>query len=134
MSEIDDLKKDVTDDLKWRSENASVAARNLSLGVLVLVWGILALGEGSELLDSRLQHWLLVCSGGAAILCLAADWLQALIGYFNANRAYDRVNQDGFRMQDGAYPLDWTYAWTKFAFWLKQLMAPFAALLLLLSL
>ena len=131
MSDLNDLKESVLENLNWRSENATAAARNLALGVLVLVWGILALGEGNELLSSRLQHWLLIGSGVAAIICLSADWLQALIGYFNASKAFDRVNSPGFKSQDGAYPTDWTYNWTKAAFILKQVSAPLAAALLI---
>jgi hypothetical protein len=131
MAKIDDLRSSALENLNWRSENATTAARNLSLGVLVLVWGILALGEGNDLLSSRLQHWLLISSGAAAIIGLSADWLQALIGHINASRAYDRVYSDSFKPEDKIYPIDWTYKVTKGAFAVKQIAAPIAAALLL---
>jgi hypothetical protein len=134
MSKLDDVRKNITEDLNWRSEHASTAARNLALGVLALVWGVTALGQATDLVQQPTQYRLLIGSGVAALFALGADWLQAIAGYINVSKAFDRVYSENFSPdRDKPYPPNWTYKISKGAFVFKQLAAPLAAIMLLVS-
>src|SRR5688500_10043306 len=97
----DEAKQRALDDFLFRSENASTTARNLSLSVVAVVWGFMTMSAANNGLQmEHWQHLVLLLSGVAAVTSLFADWVQAIAGYVNACRAWDRENDPGFGTDD----------------------------------
>ena len=66
------------------------------------------------------------------MLALFADWLQALAGYVQLDRDFDRVHADDYDPSDEhAFEDGWPYCITEKSFWAKQVFAVIGVAILL---
>jgi hypothetical protein len=100
----------------------SEATRTLAFGSLASCYALLVANRDLAASFTESRAMLLWCAG-IAIVAIIVDSAQYLFGYINIQQALRRPNQD--------YPTNWSRKARAVSFVLKQMLAYFAAILLL---
>ena len=128
MASVDQIR----DDLDYLSGKISDLTRTISLSVLALVWLFIAGGTNAPTLRVAPSHHLLLLAGLFVLLSLLSDYLQFVAGYINSKEvlaAAEESNDKG-AMYNRASAL---YRVRTSFFWIKQLFALAALVVLLLA-
>jgi hypothetical protein len=121
----------ICEDLEFLSGKISDLTRTISLSVLALVWLFIAGGNDAPTLGASPNHGLLLLAGLCVLLSLLADYLQFVFGYASSKEVLAMAEASDSRQ--AKYPKTSTlYRARSFLFWLKQLFA-LAALVVLLA-
>lgn len=96
----DPQKVRVLDDLNFATDRLSTEVRQISLGLLALVWALLV-GEAKLSIAVEVKFLLVVAA--LSILAMAIDFVQYIAGYFASRRAWDDIRSGG----QGRYDRQW---------------------------
>lgn len=90
----------VLEDLNFSSDRLSTEVREISLGLLALVWALLV---GEVKLNAPDSTRILLVIAAVAVLTMLFDFLQYLGGYFASRRTWEDLRLGG----DGRYHREW---------------------------
>ena len=120
----------IQEDLDFMSGRVSEITRTMSLSVLALVWLFIAGGSNAPTLPLSPNRELLLVSGLLVLLSLLSDYLQFVAGYANSKEVYEAAEASDSK--EAQYSKrSFLYRARSSLFWLKQLFAVLALLVLL---
>jgi hypothetical protein len=90
----------VLDDLNFATDRLSAEVRQISLGLLALIWALLV---GEVKLNIAADAKLLLIVAALAILAMVIDFIQYIAGYFASRRAWADIRTGG----QGSYQREW---------------------------
>ena len=97
----EERKKELTEDLGFVTGQISTLVRQLTFGVLALVWALLLRDKDLSAIDWS-PRFLLVLAG-LAVLTMTMDFMQYMAGYAATRRAYREVELG----RDGKFQPGW---------------------------
>lgn len=87
----------IIDDLGYLSSQLSSQTRTLSLGLLIIVWGLIFTTPKSiPQVDTILTPLLII--GILCVISMALDFGQYLVGYINTNRLREKMEREGLEI------------------------------------
>ena len=122
----------ICEDLEVLSGKISDLTRTISLSVLALVWLFIAGGDDAPILRSSPNGDLLLMSGLFVLLSLLSDYLQFVFGYANSKEVLSVAEASEAR-QAKYNSKSVLYRARSLLFWLKQLFALSALVVLLIA-
>ena len=122
----------ICEDLEVLSGKISDLTRTISLSVLALVWLFIAGGDDAPTLRLSPNGGLLLLSGLFVLLSLLSDYLQFVFGYANSKEVLS-VAEAAETRQAKYNTTSVLYRARSLLFWLKQLFALTALVVLLIA-
>jgi hypothetical protein len=90
----------VLEDLNFATDRLSTEVRQISLGLLGLIWALLV---GEAKLSIAVDTKPLLVVAALSILAMVIDFIQYIAGYFASRRAWDDIRSGG----QGRYQREW---------------------------
>jgi hypothetical protein len=123
----------IYDDLKTVADTISTQIRTIAVGVLAVVWLLLTRGDQAPVLSKQPDRTLLLVCAVLCIVTLVADYLQYFFGYSNSRAVLKAAEDQGHTETSYNYTAV-RYVLRTVFFWIKQLLAMAAVVVLLLVL
>lgn len=113
--------QEIRADLRTSSDRMSAQVRTITLGLLIVSWGLL-IGEStlSKEISAESRTSLLLV-GLMAILTMVLDFLQYVFAYWDSNRLHGEAEQSG-KTEAKYNKNSWSYKLRMGLFWAKQIL------------
>ena len=113
--------QEIRADLRTSSDRMSAQVRTITLGLLIVSWGLL-IGEStlSKEISAESRTSLLLV-GLMAVLTMVLDFLQYVFAYWDSNRLHGEAEQSG-KTEAKYNKNSWSYKLRMGLFWAKQIL------------
>jgi len=113
--------KEVVEELQWISDRISTQVRSISLGLIIISWGlIIGQPQIAGTLTTNLKKNLLII-GVLALVTMFFDFLQYFFGYLTTDRLLNKMDLEKLDNDYCDYTTA-TYKLRAFFFWSKQIL------------